>query len=149
MIWRWDQGRSAYFSFENIQKISSVLVRYNGADMHVTDSSFRDELMRVVCLPFAPQHYTVKRNYKRVFECSMLATYVGSRIIVSDICRALASGDKLLSTADGYLSEVERRFRYPYPAFNNYADTRGNCYPFLAMLKLLFARALFSGTVNA
>ena len=68
MIWRWDQGRASYFTFSNIQNISRVLVRYNGALMQTVDSSFRDDLMNETGLPFAPSHYTIKRNYKRVFE---------------------------------------------------------------------------------
>lgn len=149
MIWRWDQGRSQYFRFESIKKIASVLLVYNGANMQLVDSAFRDDLMKKSGLPFAPQHYTIKRNYKRVFECSLLASYIGNRLIVSDMARAIASGDKLLSTVDAYLFEVERRFRYPFPAFSNYSDVKETCYPFLAMLKLLFAKALRSGDTKA
>lgn len=149
MIWRWDQGRSQYFHFDSIQKIAPVLVSYNGADMQMVDSAFRDDLMKKSELPFAPQHYTVKRNYKRVFECSLLATYIGNRLIVTDIARAIASGNKSLSTVDAYLFEVERRFRYPFPAFSNYSDVKATCYPFIAIIKLLFAKALRNGNANA
>lgn len=148
MIWRWDQGRASYFTFSNIQNISRVLVRYNGALMQTVDSSFRDDLMNETGLPFAPSHYTIKRNYKRVFECSMLASYVGNRLIVSDICRAIAAGYTAMQDVDGYLYEVERRFRYPYPAFDNYSDVKGICFPYLAMLKLLFAKAIKTGDGN-
>lgn len=50
----------------------------------------------------------------------MLATYIGNRLIVSDIAHAIATGDQRMDSVDGYLYEVERRFRYPFPAFNNY-----------------------------
>lgn len=149
MIWRWDQGRTQYFNFQSIQKISKILLKYNGANMQVVDSTFRDDLMQNVGLPFAPPRYTIKRNYKRVFECAMLATYIGNRLIISEIGRAIANEDAIISTPDGYLYEVERRFRYPYPAFNNYTDVRTVSFPFLAMLKLLFAKALRDGNTNA
>ena len=148
MIWRWDQGRTTYFNFSAICKIAKVLARYNGADMQVVDSGFRDELMHETGLPFAPQHYTVKRNYKRVFQCQLLATYIGNRLFVSDIGRAIANQDPGVSTADGYLYEVMRRFRYPFPAFQNYSDARNVCYPFFAILKLLFAKALRTGNTQ-
>ena len=148
MIWRWDQGRTQYFNFDAIKMIAAVLVKYNGANMQIVDSTFRDELMEYTGLPFAPQRYTVKRNYKRVFECSMLATYIGNRLIVSDLCKALSNPNGTLSTADMYLNEVQRRFRYPYPAFNNYVDVRTICFPFLAMLKLLYAKALRKGITD-
>ena len=145
MIWRWDQGRTTYFDYNKIVAISSVLLEFNGADMQTVDSAFRDRLTSVTGLPFAPPSYTIKRNYKRVFECAMLATYIGNRLIISDIGRALAENDVRFSSPDKYLSEVERRFRYPYPAFNNYSDVRNVCFPFLAILKLLFAKALREG----
>lgn len=149
MVWRWDQGRTAYFDYNKILKISTVLMEFNGADMQIVDSAFRAKLTEAVELPFAPASYTVKRNYKRVFECSMLATYVGDRLVVSDICRALASGDPRFDTPDKYLHEVERRFRYPYPAFDNYADVRSICFPFIAVMKLLYAKALRIADPNA
>lgn len=149
MIWRWDQGRTTYFDYGKIVKIASVLLEFNGADMQAVDSAFRDRLTAVTELPFAPPSYTVKRNYKRVFECAMLATYIGNRLIISDIGRALAEGDSRFNTADKYLFEVGRRFRYPYPAFNNYSDVKSTCFPFLSILKLLFARALRDGNPNA
>ena len=148
MIWRWDQGRTQYFSFEAIKKIAVVLAKYNGANMQIVDSKFRDELMEYTGLPFAPQSYTVKRNYKRVFECSMLATYIGNRLIISDICKDLSDQNRSLDSADKYLNEVQSRFRYPYPAFNNYSDVRSICFPFLAMLKLLYAKALRKGIAD-
>lgn len=149
MIWRWDQGRAQYFQFDAIKKIASILVQYNGADMRIVNTGFRNDLMSKTGLPFAPQHYTIKRNYKRVFECSLLASYIGQRLIVTDICRGVAENWAGFSTVDLYLLEVERRFRYPFPAFQNYSDVKGVCFPFLAMLKLLFAKALKSGDRTA
>ena len=142
MIWRWDQGRSEYFRFESILKIAPVLLKYNGADMKQVDSQFRSEIMAATNLPFAPSTYTIKRNYKRVFECMMLCSYIGNRLFVSDIGRNVGTQNSSLSNVDSYLFEVETRFRYPYPSFDNYNDVKTVCFPFMAMLKLLFARAI-------
>ena len=142
MIWRWDQGRSEYFKFESILKIAPVLLKYNGADMKQVDSQFRTEIMAATSLPFAPSTYTIKRNYKRVFECMMLCSYIGNRLFLSDIGRNIATPNSTLSNVDSYLFEVETRFRYPYPSFDNYNDVKTVCFPFMAMLKLLFARAI-------
>lgn len=149
MLWRWDQGRSAYFRFESITKIASVLLRYNGADMKLVDSSFRADIMQATGLPFAPSTYTIKRNYKRVFECMMLSSYIGQRLIISELGRAIANQDPALNNVDGYLFEVEKRFRYPYPAFDNYNDVKGICFPFIAILKLLFAKAIKNNDTSA
>lgn len=149
MIWRWDQGRTIYFNFEAIENTAHVLLTYNGANMQTVDSAFRDDLVKSTNLPFAPQRYTIKRNYKRVFECSMLATYINNRLIISDLGRAIANGDSRVSSPDGYLFELERRFRYPFPAFNNYLEVKGVCFPFFAMLKLLLARAIRESNTQA
>jgi 5-methylcytosine-specific restriction endonuclease McrA len=149
MLWRWDQGRSAYFRFDAITKIAPVLLKYNGADMKLVDSQFRADIMQASGLPFAPSTYTIKRNYKRVFECMMLSSYIGQRLIISEIGRAIANQDSTLGNVDGYLFEVEKRFRYPYPAFDNYNDVKGICFPFIAMLKLLLAKAISANNPNA
>ena len=142
MIWRWDQGRSDYFKFDNIRKIALVLLKYNGADMKQVDDQFRTEIMAETGLSFAPTTYTIKRNYKRVFECMMLCSYIGNRLFLSDIGRSVATPNSKLSNVDAYLSEIETRFRYPYPSFANYKDVKVICFPFMAMLKLLFAKAI-------
>ncbi|MDR2924871.1 MAG: hypothetical protein LBU76_02820 [Azoarcus sp.] len=40
-------------------------------------------------MPFAPERYTVLRNYKRVFERAFLATVLDSRLIITDFAREL------------------------------------------------------------
>ena len=142
MIWRWDQGRSRYFNVDTIVSMASVLARFDGRNIKDLDASFRSELMANTDQPFAPDHYTVKRNYKRVFECALLATCNGDILVASDICKALAREDTFFNTSEDYLVEFERRFRYPFPAFKNYSDFGSRCYPFLAILKLLIARGL-------
>ncbi len=149
MVWRWDQGRSAYFQFDSIKRIATILIKYNGANMKMVDVQLRKDLMKATGLPFAPSTYTIKRNYKRVFECMMIASYISDRLIISEIGRAVADPNSELSNVDSYLYEVERRFRYPYPAFNNYNDVKKICFPFLAILKFLLSRAIISNSPKA
>lgn len=149
MIWRWDQGRSSYFQFDSIKRIAAVLIKYNGADMKIVDEQLRKDLMKATGLPFAPPTYTIKRNYKRVFECMMLASYINNRLIISEIGRAVADSNSDLSHVDNYLYEIERRFRYPFPAFNNYNDVKKKCFPFLAILKFLLSRAIMLNNPRA
>ena len=146
MIWRWDQGRSGYFRVDTIVSMAKVLAQYDGRDIRDRDNSFRADLMQATGQPFAPDRYTIKRNYKRVFECALLATCNGDILVASDICKALANDDTFFNTSEDYLLEFERRFRYPFPAFQNYDDFVGRCYPFLAILKLLIARGLNNPT---
>lgn len=113
MIWRWDQGRKTYFEYEAVKNIAPVLVEFHGSDLGAVDSHFRDRLMKETSLPFAPTRYTIKRNYKRVFECSLLATFIGNRLVVSDICRDIASSNPRISTADKYARECARLQTFP------------------------------------
>ena len=48
-------------------------------------------------------------------------------------------------TADDYLSLVTQRFRYPFPAFEDYDPAAPLCFPFCAVLKYLFARLTSPG----
>ncbi len=65
-MWRWDQGRLGYFNYDTLQKIASILKKYDGVEINANiEASFRTDLMISTGLPFAPQSYTVKRNYKR------------------------------------------------------------------------------------
>ncbi len=53
MIWRWDQGRRAYFDYYNIRSIASVLLAFIGEDTNAMDplfrGTFRDRLVVPLC----------------------------------------------------------------------------------------------------
>lgn len=127
--WRWDQGRVLYFQFDVLREIAKVLVTFEGKD--INDNSTNDELkkslMSHVGLPFAPDNYKINRNYSRVFQCALLAYLQGKSLYVSDICKLLASDESYLSNCDNYMCEVIRRFRFPFPAFNELDDMVGLC----------------------
>ena len=82
-IWRWDQGRLNYFQYNNLHLIVQAIIDLDGTTINVKDlDTLRYVLEKETNLPFSPQSYKVWRNYKRVFECSMLATSIDNRLFV-------------------------------------------------------------------
>lgn len=140
-MWRWDQGRLLYFQFDVLKEIAKVLMKFDNADVAQCESIFRNALVNDTGMPFLPTHYTIKRNYSRVFQCSFLANFIGTKLIVTDICRDLANEDGAQKSVDDYLFNYIPRFRFPFPAFDNYNVTEQRIYPFCAIIKLLLSRA--------
>lgn len=139
--WRWDQGRVIYFQFDVIKETAKVLVKFEGRD--INDNSVNEELhsllMENVGLPFSPSHYKVNRNYGRVFQCTMLARNEENTLIVTDLCKLLSKEDSLISNCDDYLYEIVKRYRFPFPAFQDYDAQKPRVYPFCAVIKYLIA----------
>ncbi|MBQ6473878.1 MAG: hypothetical protein IJJ33_17960 [Victivallales bacterium] len=129
MRWRWDQGRLAYFQFDNIVNIAKVLSSLDGIWLNTDGDLLRIPLENGTGLPFAPSHYKVWRNYARVFACAMLATQIKNRLIVTDLCRALAKEPTDFSS-DQYLNFIFSRFTLPFSAFDDYNTTSESVYPF-------------------
>jgi hypothetical protein len=138
-MWRWDQGRLLYFRFEVLRSIASVLVKFDGVNISDCEDIFRKALTDETGMLFAPAHYTVLRNYKRVFECAFLATASDGRLLVSDFCRELAKGDGKLDNVDDFLLSYINRLRFPFPAFDGYSPLGECIYPFCAILKYLIS----------
>jgi len=143
-IWNWDQGRLNYTRYENIRKIAQAFVGIENIlfDVRNTDP-LRATLESATGLPFAPSDYKVWRNYARVFESTLLATDANGRLMVSDICKKIAADATF--DADDYLQVLIKRFRYPFPGFNDYNTSQDLIYPFCAILKYLFAKFLQFG----
>ncbi len=139
--WRWDQGRLEYFQFDNIKAIASCLVGMDGVQINAPGADpVGDALMSTTGLTFKkPPDYRVWRNYKRVFECSLLATQAGGRLYVSDICKEIVKVGRTIDV-DEYLSIHLPRFRYPFPAFEPETGGLNTVYPFSAVLKFLIAK---------
>lgn len=137
--WRWDQGRLSYFNFDNLRRIAAVLVEMVGIEINTpAGDPLRAALEAGTGMPFSLDSYRVWRNYKRVFECSMLATSLNGQLFVSDVGKRLASDADM--DVDGYLASVIPRFRYPFPAFQDYETAESHVFPFCAVLKYLIAR---------
>jgi len=143
-MWRWDQGRLLYFQFDVLRDIAKALIKFDNVDISTIEPTFRQALMDDTGMPFAPDRYTVKRNYSRVFQCAFLATFFGNRLVVADICRELAKEDGAIGDVDDYFFNYVNRFCFPFPAFDNYDTTSQRIYPFCAVLKLLLAKRLNS-----
>jgi hypothetical protein len=138
-MWRWDQGRLLYLQFDALKSIAEILVKFDGADIRACDPQLREALKNGTGLPFAPNRYTVLRNYKRMFECAFLATVAGGRLAVSDFAHELAKAGGSFANADDYLLNYIGRFRFPFAAFGNYNAIAKREYPFCATIKLLIA----------
>ena len=91
-------------------------------------------------MPFLPEHYTVRRNYARVFQCAFLACFIGHKLVVTDFCRSLADKDGIFKNADDYFFSYIPRFCFPFPAFENYNSSQERIYPFCAVIKFLLSR---------
>ncbi|NLC72334.1 MAG: HNH endonuclease [Ruminococcaceae bacterium] len=139
-MWRWDQGRLLYFQYDVLKEIAKVLVKFDNADISACEQLFRNTLVSETGMPFLPVSYTIKRNYSRVFQCSFLASFLGNRIVVTDICRDLANSDGKIKSVDDYLFNYVSKFRFPFPAFDNYNSAEQRVYPFCAIIKFLIAR---------
>ncbi len=134
--WRWDQGRLEYFMFDNMKTIAISLNSMDGINISQTGiDPLRPVLTADTGLPFAPNNYTVWRNYARVFGCSLLATRAGNNLIVTDLCKKIA--EHTIREADEYLSVLVQNFRYPSPVFESYSANEAVVFPFLAVLKYL------------
>jgi len=138
-MWRWDQGRLLYFQFDVLKSIATTLAKFDGVKITDCESLFRSNLMTETGMPFAPDHYTVLRNYKRVFECAFLATVSNKHLIISDFCRELVNPSGKFANADDFLLSYINRFRFPFPAFDGYNDTEERIYPFCAVIKYLIS----------
>ena len=139
--WKWDQGRLEYFRFDNIKTIAKCLLSLEGARLNVRGFDPLRNLLEVETgLPFAPPHYTVWRNYRRVFACSLLAVRHRNLLVVTDLCRRIAGLERPALTADEYLSFIIPRFYFPFPAFQGYSVSEPQIFPFCAILKYLIAQ---------
>ena len=91
---------------------------------------------------FSPSHYTVWRNYKRVFSSSLLAYEAEGRLAVSSICKHFVDSNDFIEQPDSYFIQIFRNFSYPHPAFKGYIEASEPIYPFSAVIKFLLSRLL-------
>ncbi len=145
MQWRWDQGRLSYFEFDQIRQQAIALLACNGKPLPRAGESdlLRYELSRVSNLPFAPSHYFVWRNYKRVFGCQLLATEIDSHLVCTNLCARLAADD---IESDQYFLQIANNFYYPSPVFQGYDPSALKVFPLVATLKLLVSQYVFHGS---
>lgn len=146
IVWRWDQGRLAYFQFDSLRSIARVLVELEKSLINASLDPLRNPLVSATGLPFLPVDYRVWRNYARVFGCACLATNVGNRLVTTELCKGLASGadDDALS-GDDYLAYLVPRFYFPSPVFKDYKPSGLRAFPYCVVLRYLLANVGSSG----
>jgi hypothetical protein len=134
MSWRWDQGRLEYFRVQNIRKIACVLAQFDGASLDAEDI-LRAPLHEGTGLLYPPERnpqYKVWRNFGRVFGQQLLATKIGNRLCVTELCRNLAS------TVDSITDEQYIQFwikRYASPSSNEPAAAATKSRPSLDLIQ--------------
>lgn len=145
-IWRWEQGRLDYFSFNNIKLIAHALLDLEGLTLNTSSAAiFRSDIENKTALPYFPRTYSVWRNYARVFRCELLAASIDGRLRITDIGRALTGSLEQAWDADNYFSFLIPRFYYPSPAFNDYDHRTKQIFPVCALLKYLLAKQRQTG----
>ena len=140
MHWRWDQGRLDYFRFDMIKRIAGVLCSLENIELGAHTDPLRANLVANTSLPFAPEHYKVWRNYKRVFGCCLLAADIDGRMICTELCHRIAAPSPNDMAADVYFTNFIKRFYFPSPMFDGYVNKGAQHFPVCAILKLLLAR---------
>lgn len=144
ILWRWDQGRLEYFQFEEIERIAKAILHLDGQLLPRGSEldTLRIELEKQTSLPFAPKHYKVWRNYKRVFGCQLLAAEISGRLRSTELCKSVASGELY---PDSYLFHLARRLYFPAPMFSGYSNDCSRVFPICAAIKCLIAQYLRDG----
>jgi hypothetical protein len=135
--WRWDQGRLEYLRVEHLGRLSAALCNVSGLEVSADDAEIRKQFYASTGLPFKPTHYTLWRNYGRVFKILFLAHSVQDRIQATSLAKAIhAAGGKQLDS-DLFLEHVFALSRFPHPAFKDYQPSAHPVRPFIAVLRLL------------
>ena len=139
--WRWDQGHSEYFKYNNLQASARGLTTLNSVDLSATGPDpLRTVLESETGLGFpSPSDHSLWRQYGRVFRATLLASRIGNNLEVSNLCRMIAglSGPQL--DADEYLTVLIPRFYYPSPVFEGYQPSGTQIFPFCALIRYLLA----------
>ncbi|HEX7711329.1 MAG TPA: HNH endonuclease [Sphingomonadaceae bacterium] len=141
--WRWDQGRIAFFQFDELRKIAKFAIK------HDLKSTLRGPLAEATGLPFRPinDEYPPWRNYSRMFRAAMLVANIGDQAQPTKIAHLLATDGQV--TSDEYFHFLAQAFTDPNPSFQDWAPTDAPRFPLLFTLKFLLARATLNAPVVA
>lgn len=144
--WRFDQGRLSYFQFDEIRNIAVALSKINGIKKPAADEAdlLRTTLKKYSELPFASGPNTLWRNYGRVFKAMLLATEINNHIVVTDLCKKIASDPDEMD-CDDYMAHFAKNFYFSSPVFTGYQYTDVQVFPVIAVIKFLISKFLTSG----
>ena len=133
-MWRWDQGRLAYFQYDSLRKIAEFAQKYD------LKTATTKQIAASTGLPFYPHDplYPPWRNYRRVFRVSLLSSLVGDIATPTKVAQLLAADGVV--TSDEYLHFLASATTDPSPALDGWDATAEMRYPLLFSLKYLLAK---------
>lgn len=135
-MWRWDQGRLAYFQFDNLKALARLALR------HDLKAVGKETARSETGLPFLPHDYPqLWRNYSRVVKLTLLVYEEGDRAAPTDVARLLAQEGGV--TVDEYFHFLARTFTDPSPALTGWSQkevSAGLRYPLAFALRYGLAK---------
>lgn len=131
-----------YFRFDMIKRIARTLCALDNIDLRAANDPLRLSLSNETGLPFAPEHYKIWRNYKRVFGCCFLAAEIDGKMICTELCQQIAENGTVEFGPEDYFAQFIRKFYYPSPIFEGYQTAGRQIFPICAIIKLLLARQM-------
>ena len=132
-MWRWAQGRLAYFQFDNLKALAHLALRHN---LKIVD---KGAARAETGLPFPPDDYPqLWRNYSRVVKLTLLVHEEGDRAVPTNVARLLAQEGGV--TVDEYFHFLARTFTDPSPALTGWSPSAGQRYPLAFALRYGLAK---------
>lgn len=133
-MWRWDQGRLAYFQFDALRAIAAF------AEENDFGKADRTTVEVATGLPFlAPKNYLPWRNYSRALKLALLMS-VDKRVVRPTPVSSILSKPGAV-TCDEYLHFLVCATTDPSPALRGWQCNAAFRYPLLFALKFVLAKA--------
>ena len=136
-MWRWDQGRMAYFQYDVLRAIPLFAINN---DLRNTPG---DIIRAATGFDFPPIHNTPWRNYARVFKLCLIASEAGDQAIPTDVAILLAQPGTI--TCDEYLHFLAEATTDPSPALSDWNSLGSIRHPLCFALKYILAKTAVLG----
>ena len=136
-MWRWDQGRIAYFQYDLLRAIAEFVI------LHDFRHSASDFIRNETGLGFPPQRYAPWRNYARVLKLCLLVSENHNQIVPTDVANLLARPGTV--TCDEYLHFLAEATTDPSPALSNWNNQANIRHPLCFTLRYLLSRVAVLG----
>lgn len=131
-MWRWDQGRIAYYQFDALQAIARFVLAKDFKKATQAESAV------ATGLPFSPAAYKFPwRNYSRTVKVALLISEWGGVAQPTSLAALLAVPGQV--TCDEYFLFLASSFTDPSPALSNWGPGATRRYPLLFSLRYLLA----------
>ena len=142
-MWRWDQGRLAYFQFDSLKAMARLALAH---DWKALEKSIAVPETGLPFLPDKPGYEKPWRNYSRTLKRSMIVYDDGTRAVPTPLAELLA-GDGLV-TADEYFHFIARTFTDPSPALQGWDPATPRRYPLVFALRYGLAKLAEEGVAE-